>query len=84
MAISTLIEPRVQQQLNELILEWIDRLDLDAWKVAAAPEITAPVVSWAFYGAGLQCSRGSRPLPVEDVADQAISLLAGGLEHPAK
>jgi hypothetical protein len=56
-------------------LEWIDRLGPDAWKLAAAPEITASVVSWTLHSAELQCSRGSKPFLVEDVADQAYHCL---------
>ena len=49
-----MIETRVEEQLNELIWEWIGRLDPEAWKLAATPETAASVLSWAIYGAGLQ------------------------------
>ena len=39
----------------------------------------AGLVSWAIFGAGLQWSRGEAGASVEEVADQALRVIAEGL-----
>ena len=70
-----LIEARVQGELYELLLRWIEALPGDR---RANAEITATVVSWAIFSAGLRWSRGGEPVPVEEFADQALAAIAGG------
>ena len=72
-----LIEARVQAELYELLLRWIWALPAD--DRPADEEITATVVSWAIFGAGLRWSRGGESGTVEEFADQALSAIAGGL-----
>lgn len=72
-----LIEARVQAELYELLLRWIEVLPAEDRPADA--EITATVVSWAIFGTGLRWSRGGEPGPVEDFADRALSAIAGGL-----
>jgi AcrR family transcriptional regulator len=72
-----LIEARVQTELYELLLRWIEASPAD--DLSADAEITATVVSWAIFGAGLRWSRGGEPGTVEEYTDQALSALAGGL-----
>jgi len=72
-----LIEARVQAELYELLLRWIWALPADDRPADA--EITATVVSWAIFGAGLRWSRGGESGTVEEFADQALSAIAGGL-----
>jgi len=72
-----LIEARVQAELYELLLRWIEALPADGRSADA--EITATVVSWAIFGAGLRWSQGGEPGTVEEYADQALSAIAGGL-----
>jgi AcrR family transcriptional regulator len=74
-----MIETRVQAQLYELILAWLERLKPEDIEWSATPEVTAAVTSWAIYGTGLQWSRGGRGLPAEDVAEQTLSLISHGL-----
>jgi AcrR family transcriptional regulator len=71
-----LIEARVQAELYELLLRWIWALPADDRPADA--EITATVVSWAIFGAGLRWSRGGESGTVEEFADQALSAIAGG------
>jgi hypothetical protein len=59
----------VQGELYELLLRWIEALPEDR---QANAEITATVVSWAIFGAGLRWSRGGEPVPLEEFADQAL------------
>jgi AcrR family transcriptional regulator len=72
-----LIEARVQAELYELLLRWVGASPADGR--SADPEITATVVSWAIFGAGLRWSQGGEPGSVEEYADQALSAIAGGL-----
>ena len=72
-----LIEARVQAELYEHLLRWIEASPAD--ERSADAEITATVVSWAIFGAGLRWSQGGEPGTVEEYADQALSAIAGGL-----
>lgn len=75
-----LIEARVQGELHELLLGWIEaatRRGMDGRPVAS--EVTASVVSWAIFGAGLQWSRNGAAKPSEEVADQVRSVIVEGL-----
>ena len=72
-----LIEARVQAELYELLLRWIEASPADG--SSADAEISATVVSWAIFGAGLRWSRGGEPGTVEEYADRALSAIAGGL-----
>ena len=72
-----LIEARVQAELYELLLRCFEASPADGRSANA--EITATVVSWAIFGAGLRWSQGGEPGTVEEYADQALSAIAGGL-----
>jgi len=72
-----LIEARVQGELYELLLGWMDGEEADGGSVA--PEVTATVVSWAIFGAALDWSRNGAASSAEEVADQVLSVIAGGI-----
>ena len=72
-----LIEARVQAELYELLLRLIRASPADAGSADA--EITATVVSWAIFGAGLRWSQGGEPGSVEEYADRTLSVILGGL-----
>jgi AcrR family transcriptional regulator len=74
-----LIEARVQTELYELLLDWIDTSPGTGSRSATA-EITASVVSWAIFGAGLQWSRDGGVGSVEEFAAQALSVIVKGLQ----
>ena len=76
-----MIETRVQAQLYELILEWIERLKPEDVERPATPEVAAAVASWAIYGAGLQWSRGDLGRPADEVAEQTLALISHGLYY---
>jgi hypothetical protein len=72
------IEARVQSELYELLLGWIEASSLRGDR-SVAPEVTASVVSWAIFGVGLQWSRNGAPYFVEEATDQTLSVLVEGL-----
>ena len=74
-----LIEARVQSELYELLLGWIEALPrMDSRSANAG--IMASVVSGAIFGAGLQWSRGGEVHSAEEFADQSLSVIVGGLK----
>ncbi|MDQ3795824.1 MAG: TetR/AcrR family transcriptional regulator [Actinomycetota bacterium] len=74
-----LIEAQVASELYELLLGWIEASPHEANGRQAAPEITASVVSWAVFGAGVRWSRDGAAGSEERFADQVLSVIAGGL-----
>ena len=75
----SLIEARVQTELYELLLGWIEASPLMDSR-SASTEITASVVSWAIFGAGLKWSRDGEVGSVEDFADQVLSVIVKGIQ----
>jgi AcrR family transcriptional regulator len=75
-----LIEARVQSELYELLLGWVEALPPKTAGRPAPPEVVASVVSWAIFGAGLQWSRNGTSHPAEEIAGQVLSVIAEGLD----
>ena len=75
-----LIEARVQGELYELLLGWLEDLSQKTDGKPTTPEVVASVVSWAIFGAGLQWSRNEAPRSAEESADQILSVIVGGLD----
>ena len=78
--IRPMVEAQVQSELYEVLLGWIEASPQKANGGLAAPEVTASVVSWAIFGAGLQWSRAGEVGSVEDFADQVLSVIVEGLQ----
>jgi hypothetical protein len=74
-----LIEAQVARELYELLLGWIEAAPQEANGRPAAPEITASVVGWAIFGAGVRWSRDGAPESEERFADQVLSVIVEGL-----
>ena len=75
-----LIEARVQGELYELLLGWIEATPEKAIGRSVSPEVTASVVSWAIFGAALDWSRNGAAPSSEEVADHVLSVIVGGLQ----
>lgn len=75
-----LIEARVQGELYELLLGWIEASVRRVDGRSASPDVTASVVSWAIFGAALDWSRNGAAPSSEEVADQVLSVVVGGLD----
>jgi AcrR family transcriptional regulator len=73
------IEARVQAKLYELLLEWIEASPEKADGQQAGPEAKASMVSWSIFGAALDRSRNGATLSSDEVADQVLSVITGGL-----
>jgi AcrR family transcriptional regulator len=74
-----LIESRVQGELYELLLRWIEATLEKTIGRQVRPEVTASVVSWSIFGAALDWSRNGAAPSSEEVADQALAVIVGGL-----
>jgi hypothetical protein len=70
---------RVQAELYDLLVGWM-QTSPPAGGRSATPEVTASVISWTIFGAGLQWSRHGEVGSAEEVADQALSVIVGGLQ----
>jgi AcrR family transcriptional regulator len=70
-----LIESRVQGELYELLLRWMEATPGKTVGRQASPEVTASVVSWAIFGAALDWSRGTHEVSAREVADRVLSVL---------
>jgi AcrR family transcriptional regulator len=75
-----LIEARVQNELYEVLLGWIEALPQRTDGKPATPEVAASAVSWAIFGAGLQWSRNGAGPAADEVADQVLKVIFEGLD----
>ena len=76
-----LIEARVQGELYELLLGWIEAAPETTSGRHASAEVTASVASWSIFGAALDWSRNGATSSPEEVADQVLSVLVEGLGY---
>ena len=76
-----LIESRVQSELYELLLGWMEAAPEKTTGLQVSPEVTASVVSWSIFGAALDWSRNGSAPSSEAVADHALAVIVGGLQR---
>lgn len=75
-----LIEARVQGELYELLLGWMETSPEMASSRRVGPEVAASAVSWSIFGTALGWSRDSAAgASSDEVADQVLSVLVEGL-----
>ncbi len=74
-----LIEARVQRELYDLLLGWVEASPEKARGRQVRPEVTASVISWAIFGVALDRSRDGAARSSDEVADQVLSVIVEGL-----
>ena len=70
----SLMETQVKAQIQELVQNWIEKLDIHI-----EANIAATATSWAIYGLALEWSRDRKHIPVDDFADKVLPLIAANL-----
>jgi AcrR family transcriptional regulator len=70
----SLMETQVKAQIQELIQNWIEKLDTHI-----QPNLAATAASWAIYGLALEWSRDKKHIPVDIFAEQVLPLIAANL-----
>lgn len=73
------IEARVQAELYELLLAWIEASPDGMKGRRASPKVVASVVSWSIFGAALDWSRDGETRAAKEVADQVLPVILEGL-----
>lgn len=74
-----LIEKEIQSQIAQVILRWIPQLQGKKPISLIDSEVIASALGGTILGAGLHWSRGNREKPVEEISNQILSLILGGL-----
>ena len=75
-----IIESRVQGELYELLLRWMEATPEKSIGRQVSPEVAASVVSWSIFGTALDRSRNGAAPSSEEVADHALAVIVGGLQ----
>jgi AcrR family transcriptional regulator len=70
----SLMETQVKAQVQELVQNWIEKLETHI-----EPNIAATAASWAIYGLALEWSRDKKRIPVDEFAEQVLPLIAANL-----
>lgn len=68
-------ETQIQMELYEVILQWMQQLD----SLQIIPEVTASIISWAIFGAGMDWNKSPNSLSLPQMATQVYQTLLGGL-----
>jgi AcrR family transcriptional regulator len=71
----SLMETQVKAQVQELVENWIEKLDTHI-----EANIAATAASWAIYGLALEWSRDKKHIPVDDFAEKVLPLVAANLK----
>ena len=70
----SLVETQVKTVIYELLLKWLEQMDVDV-----APETAATAASWAIYGLAAQWEHSKGPKPVDEFAAEVLPLVAANL-----
>lgn len=70
----SLMETQVKAQIQELVQNWIEKLETNI-----KPNMAATAASWAIYGLALEWSRDKEHNPVDAFAEQVLPLIAANL-----
>jgi AcrR family transcriptional regulator len=79
--VEPLFEATVQSELYKFILSWLRQTPPPDSECRAGQETAAMTMSWGIFGAGLQWSRSARRSSVEEMTNQVVAVLTGGLRE---
>jgi hypothetical protein len=73
------VEARVQVELHDILLGWIEASSERAAGRPVDPGIAASAASWSIFGAALDRSRDRSVLPSGEFADRILPVIVEGL-----
>lgn len=76
-----LFEATVQGELYQFLLDWLKQLPEPGHHCQAGMDTAAMTMSWGIFGAGLQWSRSSKRMPLEEMVSQVLAVLTRGLSE---
>ena len=71
----SLVETQVKAVIYELLLKWLEQMEVDV-----TPETAATAASWAIYGLAAQWGHSKEPKPVDEFAAEVLPLVAANLK----
>jgi AcrR family transcriptional regulator len=74
-----LFEVALQQELSEILLNWLKQIPSQIPIPPETMEITALVISWAIFGPAVQWSRGAQTCSAEEMACHVLTIVVAGL-----
>jgi AcrR family transcriptional regulator len=74
-----LFEVALQQELQEVLLSWLNQVPSSVPVRPGTMETTAQVISWTIFGPAVQWSRGKQTCSAEEMADHILSIVVAGL-----
>jgi len=72
-------EVALQQELQQVLLHWLNQAALEVSISQEAGEITAQVISWAIFGPAVQWSRGDQTITKDMMAHHVLAVVIAGL-----
>lgn len=72
-------EVALQQELQEVLLHWLNQAALEVSICQETGEITAQVISWAIFGPAVQWSRGDQTITKDVMAQHVLAAVVAGL-----
>ena len=70
-----MFETAIQDELNDYLLAWFNRLPPERIPPDIHPEIGALLWSWAIFGAGIHWARSPKSLSADEMASLVTAIL---------
>lgn len=74
-----LFEVALQQELQEILLNWLNQVPSSVPVCQETVETTALVISWAIFGPAVQWSRGDQTITKDVMAQHVLAVVIAGL-----
>ncbi len=75
----SLFQAVLQQELHQVLLNWLKQVPSQIPAPPEARETTALVISWAIFGPAVQWSREEQTCSKEEMANQVLNIVVAGL-----